>query len=101
MVWREPENQETWSLEVVASLRGEEMGVGPGQGWREVRGVSSEGRRNRWGSQASSSGLLWQHPANGPVRTTRAFIGVLNPEAQSSMCVMGTVVLRSVVPRNM
>ena len=77
------------------------MGVGPGQGWREVRGVSSEGRRNRWGSQASSSGLLRQHPANGPVRTTRAFIGVLNPEAQSSMCVMGTVVLRSVVPRNM
>ena len=62
--------------------------------------MSLGGRRSRWGSQASSSGLLWQHPANSPVRTTRVFMGVLNPEAQSSMCVMGTVVLRSAVPRN-
>ena len=82
MVWGEPENQETWSLEVVASLRGEETGVGPGQGWWEVRAVSSGGRRSRWGSQVSSSGLLQQHPANSPVRTTRAFMGVLNPETE-------------------
>ena len=31
MVWREPENQETWSLEVVASLRGEERRWGSAQ----------------------------------------------------------------------
>ena len=50
------------------------MGVGPGQGWREVRTVSSGGRRSRWDPQASSSGLLQQHPANSPVQTTRAFM---------------------------
>ena len=43
----EPENQGRWSVEVVAALRGEKTGVGPGQGWREVRGVSSGGRRSR------------------------------------------------------
>ena len=77
------------------------MGVGPGQEWWEVRGVSSGGRRSRWGSQASSSELLWQHPANSPVQTTRVFMGILNPEAQSSMCVMGTGVLARAVPRDM
>ena len=80
MVRGEPGNQGRWSVEVVAALRGEKTGVGPGQGCWEVSGVSSGGRRSRWGSQASSSGLLRQHPANSPVRTTRVFMGVLNPE---------------------
>ena len=86
MVWGEPENQETWSLEVVASLRGEEMGVGPGQGWREVRTVSSGGRRSRWDPQASSSGLLQQHPANSPVQTTRAFTFFFFYPADAYVC---------------
>lgn len=43
-------------------------------------GVSSVGRRSRWGPQASSSGFLWQHPDNSPVWTTRVFMGVLNPD---------------------
>ena len=60
--------------------------VGPGQVCWEVKGVSSGGRRSRWGSHASSSGLLWQYPANSPVRTTRLFMGVLKPEAKT-VCV--------------
>ena len=70
------------------------------QGWLEVRGVSSGGRRSRWSSQASSSGLLRQHPTISPVRTTTVFLGVLNAETQSSDDVHENWFLQEGRPRN-
>ena len=52
------------------------MEVGPGQRRWEVRGVSSGGRRSRWGFQGSSPGLLWQQAVNIREWTTRAVMRV-------------------------
>ena len=70
------------------------------QSWWEVRGVSSGGRRSRWSSQASSSGLLRQHPTISPVQTTMVFLGVLNAETQSSDDVHENWFLQEGRPRN-
>ena len=65
--------------EGLATLRGEKMEVGPGQGWWEVRGVSSGGRRSRWGSQGSSPGLLQQNPSQHPSSDKQGVHGGLEP----------------------
>ena len=71
--------------EGLATLRGEKMEVGPGQGWWEVRRVSSGGRRSRWGSQGSSPGLLRQNPSQQPSADNQGVHGSLEPRDRAVM----------------